>query len=97
MRPQAKPGAYARGTHGLNTANALITSMPGGVKSQKAFEASLNEWPMVLGAARCGTRAVAGAWLALRLELMALHELRRVAGPGRGGGGDAGARQKRKR
>ncbi len=62
------------------------------------MEAALNDpaWLGVLLPPRCGTRAVAGSWLALRLEFLALQEMKRLAGQARGQPGGA-ERQKRRK
>eukprot|EP00878_Enallax_costatus_P018602 GHUV01019590.1.p2 GENE.GHUV01019590.1~~GHUV01019590.1.p2 ORF type:complete len:129 (+),score=32.72 GHUV01019590.1:1648-2034(+) len=102
------PGVYARGGH----ARDMVTqqekqALGNSQKNQKALEAALAEIGYnSLTFPRCHTRAVCGAHLALRGEVLAMVELRRQlqARPGgdakggkRKGGADGGAGAKRQR
>ncbi|GFH06622.1 SANT domain-containing protein, partial [Haematococcus lacustris] len=97
FRP-AKPGVVARGTHTVGLYNTMLANLPGGPKAQKAVETALIELggiPALSGPKHC-SRAVTGAWLALRTELFTLQDLRRQL-PGRAGLGLGGEPKTKKR
>ncbi|KAG2495242.1 hypothetical protein HYH03_006515 [Edaphochlamys debaryana] len=74
-----KPGVYLRGAHTQAMATQQAANMTGGSRAFKAVEATLTELqsPTALFGPRVMTRATSGAWLALRSEVIALHETRR--------------------
>ncbi|EFJ48896.1 hypothetical protein VOLCADRAFT_104620 [Volvox carteri f. nagariensis] len=74
-----KPGVYLRGAHTQAMAAQQAAVMTGGSRAFKAVEATLTELacPVALYGPRVVTRSTAGAWLALRAEVIALHEMRR--------------------
>mmetsp|Transcript_29148 Transcript_29148/g.74368 ORF Transcript_29148/g.74368 Transcript_29148/m.74368 type:complete len:433 (-) Transcript_29148:246-1544(-) len=86
-----KPGVYARGMSTTTLGGNIIANVQGGARGQKAMETLMAElaaiWPGVQNPPRVSTRAVCGSWLALRNEIVALHELRRTRLPGGGVGG----------
>lgn len=71
----------ARGLHAQHTAAAMTAAMAGGAKAQKTVESILAELgPIAASGPSVNTRATVGTWLALRAEVIALHELRRNLG-----------------
>ncbi|GFR42025.1 hypothetical protein Agub_g2841, partial [Astrephomene gubernaculifera] len=74
-----KPGVYLRGGHTQAMAAQQAAAMTGGSRAFKAVETTLTELqcPAALYGPRVMTRATTGAWLALRSEVIALHETRR--------------------
>ncbi|KXZ46822.1 hypothetical protein GPECTOR_40g556 [Gonium pectorale] len=74
-----KPGAYLRGAHTQSMAAQQAATMAGGSRAFKAVEATLTDLncPAALLGPRMMTRATSGAWLALRADVIALHEMRR--------------------
>ncbi|GIL77195.1 hypothetical protein Vretimale_3151 [Volvox reticuliferus] len=74
-----KPGVYLRGAHTQAMAAQQAAAMTGGSRAFKAVEATLTELqcPAALYGPRVMTRSTSGAWLALRSEVIALHETRR--------------------
>ncbi|KAG2439980.1 hypothetical protein HXX76_004098 [Chlamydomonas incerta] len=74
-----KPGVYLRGAHTQAMAAQQAAAMTGGSRAFKNVEATLTELqcPAALLGPRVMTRATSGAWLALRSEVVALHETRR--------------------
>ncbi|KAF6262037.1 hypothetical protein COO60DRAFT_1625111 [Scenedesmus sp. NREL 46B-D3] len=101
-----QPGVYARGVHTRETAAAQEKQALGSSqKNQKALEAAVAEIGYA-GLPRYHSRAVSGAYLALRGETLALLELRRqyqARTDTKGGGGkrkkgdDGGRVEKRQR
>eukprot|EP00882_Tetradesmus_deserticola_P032191 GHRQ01036439.1.p1 GENE.GHRQ01036439.1~~GHRQ01036439.1.p1 ORF type:complete len:296 (+),score=146.40 GHRQ01036439.1:869-1756(+) len=101
-----QPGVYARGVHTRETAAAQEKQALGSSqKNIKAFETAVAESGYA-GLPRYHSRAVSGAYLALRGELLALLELRRQCQARtdvKGGGGkrkkgdDGGRGEKRQR
>ncbi|GLC37387.1 hypothetical protein PLESTB_001592800 [Pleodorina starrii] len=74
-----KPGVYLRGAHTQAMAAQQAAAMTGGSRAFKAVEATLTELqcPAALYGPRVMTRSTSGAWLALRSEVISLHETRR--------------------
>ncbi|KAK9806041.1 hypothetical protein WJX73_008279 [Symbiochloris irregularis] len=73
----AKPGVVARSAHMRDMVAVQLQRIPGGARAQKAFEAALAE----LGLAEPptnGLRAVCGAWLSLRKEVIDRLEVART-------------------
>ncbi|MEW5306645.1 MAG: hypothetical protein WDW36_009098 [Sanguina aurantia] len=66
---QPRPGVVARGLHAQHTAAAMTAAMAGGRQGAED-----------LSGPGVNTRATVGTWLALRAEVIALHELRRNLG-----------------
>lgn len=76
-----RPGVVARGLHAQLTAQAMTAAMAGGTKALKTVESLLAELgPIAVAGPSVNTRATVGTWLALRAEVIALHELRRNLG-----------------
>eukprot|EP00798_Chlamydomonas_sp_ICE-L_P002573 gene2573-30959_t len=90
-----KPGVYGRGSASISLALAMTNSL--GVKGSKSVEQMIQDigWMPALYGPKCNSRAVTGSWLALRSEIVALVELRRMV-HSRLGGGDANEKKSAK-
>lgn len=71
-----KPGVYARGVHTRDTGQMQLSKVPGGARAQKLVETTIAELGVPEGP-RMPTRAVSGAWLSLRNDVVAMLNLKR--------------------
>lgn len=74
-----KPGVYARGAFTREQALAMTNAMAGGSRAHKAVEGFLNDlgWTGAIFGPRVCTRAVCGAWLAMRSEVVQMLDMKR--------------------
>lgn len=82
MQPQ--PGAYYRSACTIATFQAMTAGLtsPAGQRVYKATEQTLQDLGYgPLSKPVVNTRAVSGAWLALRSEIITLHETRKIPAP----------------
>ncbi|KAK9805209.1 hypothetical protein WJX72_006091 [[Myrmecia] bisecta] len=93
------PSVVARGVHTREAAQQQLNRVTGGARAQKSVDTALTELG-IPGPPTVPTRAVCGAWLALRAEVIAMQDLKRrllnrQAAEGTLGGGGPEGRGKR--
>mmetsp|Transcript_36457 Transcript_36457/g.102972 ORF Transcript_36457/g.102972 Transcript_36457/m.102972 type:complete len:412 (-) Transcript_36457:166-1401(-) len=92
LKPKA--GVYARSAHTQEVGNTQVAGLIGGTRAQKTVDITLLELG-IKGPPTVPTRAVCGAWLALRAEVIQVLELKKRV-QSSSGGADSDKRHKRK-
>jgi len=83
------PGIYSRGAYSVDTGGKQVAGLIGGTRAQKTVDVTLAELG-IKGAPCVPTRAVCGAWLSLRAEVIQVLELKKKVQTKQGSAGSLG-------